>query len=142
MPTKQPNPITPTNPKGRPKGSKNKRTLAREALQRIFPDGEAGFWCAIATQASQGDLQAAAIIADRLYPKLKPTSEPVVLSEPLDGTPAEVARSIMRMTGNGELTADTARELLASLADVCKIVELTELEQRIEKLEAMRDQET
>lgn len=40
-------------------------------------------------------MQAAAMIGDRLYPKLKPTNEPVELSEALDGSPGEVARAIM-----------------------------------------------
>lgn len=142
MTNKQPNQIPNPNKAGRPKGSRNRRTLAREALQAAFPDGEQGFWSAVATQAAEGDLQAAAMIADRLYPKLKPTSEPLTLSEPLDGTPAEVARSIMRMAGAGELTTDQARELLAALADVCKIVETSELEERITKLEAIHEQAT
>lgn len=142
MTNKQPSQIPNPNKAGRPKGSRNRRTLAREALQAAFPDGELGFWSAVATQAAEGDLQAAAMIADRLYPKLKPTSEPLALSEPLDGTPAEVARSIMRMAGAGELTTDQARELLAALADVCKIVEASELEERITKLEAIHEQAT
>lgn len=139
MTNKQPEQIPNPNKAGRPKGSRNRRTIAREALQQAYPDGELGFWQAVAQQAADGDLQAAAMIADRLYPKLKPTSEPVALSEPLDGSPGDVARAIMRMAGAGELTTDQAKELLSALADVCKIVEVTELEQRIEKLEKLEE---
>lgn len=82
-------------------------------------------------------MQAVAMVADRLVPKLKPTSEPAKLSEALDGTPADVARAIMRLAGAGELSPDQAKELLSALADVCKIVEVTDLENRLTKLEAI-----
>src|SRR5690554_3865220 len=74
------------NKAGRPAGSKNKRTIIREALEQSFDDGEHGFWLAVCAQAKAGDLQAAAMLADRLYPKLKPLSDPVRLSESLQGS--------------------------------------------------------
>lgn len=132
---KQPKQIPNPNKIGRPQGSKNKRTLVREALQEIYPDGEAGFWLSIATMAKRGDMQAATMLADRLYPKLKPQSPTVVLTEPLQGTPADMARKLMQLAGNGELAASQAQELLSALADVVRIVEASELEQRLKKLE-------
>ncbi len=123
---------------GRPPGSRNKRTIIRQQLAEAFEGGEAGFWRAVAEQAKAGDLQAAAMLADRLYPRLKPTSEPVQLSEPLDGSLAENARAVLRMIAAGEISADMGRELLTSIADVAKILEVADLEKRIERLEALK----
>ncbi len=123
---------------GRPKGAVNKRTLVRQALMKTYGlEGEEGFWIAIAMQAKAGDMQAAEMIASRLYPKLKPQAEAVTLSKPLDGSLADSARSILQMASTGELTPDTASELLGVLADVAKVVEVQELQQRLERLESI-----
>ena len=123
---------------GRPPGSKNKRTIIREALAQAFEGGEVGFWAAVVAQAKGGDLQAAAMLADRLMPKLRPHVEPVALSEPLDGTLADNARAVLRLVARGEIGADVGKELLAAIADVGKIIEITELEQRITRLEELK----
>jgi len=132
---KQPKQIPNPNKIGRPQGSKNKRTLVREALQEIYPDGEAGFWLSIATMAKRGDMQAATMLADRLYPKLKPQSPTVVLTEPLEGSPANMARQLIQLAGNGELSTSQTQELLSALADVVRIIEASELEARLLNLE-------
>lgn len=138
---KQPEQIFKTpNKAGRPKGSPNKRTVIREALQETFADGEKGFWLAVATQAAGGDLQAMAMLADRLYPKMKPQGETITLSKPLDGSLADNARTILELVAGGEIAPDTAKELLSALADVGKIIEVSELQKRLERLEAIHEQ--
>lgn len=139
MGSKQPKHIPNPNTIGRPKGSKNRRTIIREAMQKAYPEGEAGFWAAVVEQAKAGDLQAATMLADRLYPKLKPQGELLTLSEPLDGSPAEQARTIVRLAGAGELSTDQARDLLAALADCVRIIEISEFEQRLAALEAQSE---
>lgn len=125
----------PANLGGRPKGSSNKRTMIRKALQAHFPGGEQGLWGSVATMAARGDMQAIAMLVDRLTPRFKPTSEPVTLKMDTTGTPAEMARQVLRAVADGELTPDQGRELLAALADVCRVIEVSELENRIIKLE-------
>lgn len=138
--TKQPKQIPNPNTIGRPPGSRNKRTIIREAMQKAYPEGEAGFWAAVVEQAKAGDLQAATMLADRLYPKMKPQGETITLSKPLDGSLADNARTILELVAGGEIAPDTAKELLAALADVGKIIEVTELEKRLERLEAIHEQ--
>lgn len=134
--TKQAKKIVPNpNVMGRPKGSKNRRTIIREALQQHYPEGELGFWLSVAEIARGGDMQAAAMIADRLYPKLKPQTESVTLPEPLDGTSAEMARQLVQMAGRGDISPSVAQELLKALSDVLRIVEIDELSARIAALE-------
>ena len=138
MNNKQPAQIL-SNPVGRPAGSKNKRTLIREALTETFADGEQGFWLSVATMAKGGDTQAMAMLANRLIPALKPQSEAVVLPEPLSGTSADMARQLIQFAGNGAISTSTAQELLSALADVLKIVEITELERRLAQLEQLQE---
>ena len=123
------------NKAGRPAGSRNKRTILREALAATFADGEAGYWAAVCSQAKEGCTQSQALIANRLMPTLKPQSDCVTLPEPLTGTAAEQARQIIQYAGAGQIPPSTAQELLSALADVLRIVEITELEQRLQKLE-------
>lgn len=138
MSNKQAGQILPSpNKAGRPKGAKNKRTVIREALADTFEGGERGFWLAVATQAQDGDMQAMAMLADRLSPKLKPESQAVALPQPLTGTPAEMAAQLVSAASAGDIPTSTAQELLQALANVVKITEYTELVQRIEALEEL-----
>ncbi len=123
---------------GRPVGSKNKRTLIREALTETFADGELSFWMAVCSQAKDGCTQSQGLLANRLIPALKPQSEAVVLPEPLNGTSAEMARQLMQMAGRGEIAPSTAQELISTLADCIKIETGDELLKRIEKLEELQ----
>ena len=127
------------NKAGRPAGSKNKRTILRMALADTFDGGEAGYWSAVCSQAKDGCTQSQALIANRLMPTLKPQSEAVVLPEPLSGTSAEMARQLMHYASTGAISTSTAQELLSALADVLKIVEITELEKRLAQLEQLQE---
>ena len=138
--TKQTGVIVPEPAKiGRPKGSPNKRTILRMALADTFADGEAGYWSAVCSQAKDGCTQSQALIANRLMPTLKPQSEAVVLPEPLNGTSADMARQLIQFAGAGVISTSTAQELLSALADVLKIVEITELEKRLAQLEQLQE---
>jgi len=120
---------------GRPKGSVNKRTLVRQALMKVYGlEGEEGFWTAVAMQAKEGDMQAAEMIASRLYPKLKPQADTVTLSKPLDGSLENKARIIVELMGIGEIPPDTAKELLNALADVGRLNDISRKEASIEQL--------
>lgn len=126
--TKQPKQIINPNTIGRPKGSLNKRTLIREALQQTFGDGELGFWLAVADMAKNGDMAASAMIADRLYPKLKPQSEAVQLSESVGGSPLEMAQSLLKLMVQGELPPDTAKELINAITEINRTIDKNSFE--------------
>ena len=138
MNNKQPAQIL-SNPVGRPAGSKNKRTLIREALAETFDDGELSFWMAVCSQAKDGCTQPQTLLANRLIPALKPASDCVTLPEPLNGTSADMARQLMIYASTGAISPSTAQELLSALADVLKIVEITELEKRLAQLEQLQE---
>lgn len=142
MSNKQAGQILPSpNKAGRPKGSRNKKTIIRDALSTTFASkgitGEQGFWLAVCAQAQEGDMQAMAMLADRLSPKLRPESQTVALPEPLTGSPADMAKQLIKFVGQGAIPTSTATELLSALANVVKIEEVTELMERITKLEEL-----
>lgn len=94
---------------------------------------------AVASQAKEGCTQSQGLLANRLVPALKPQSEAVVLPEPLSGTSAEMARHLLHYASTGAISTSTAQELLSALADVLKIVEITELEKRLAQLEQLQE---
>jgi len=87
-------------------------------------------------QALGGDPQAIRIILDRVLPSLRPVELPTVLDLPEGGTLAEQARAVVQAAAAGELAPGQAAQIIAALGGVAKIVETTELVQRIEALEA------
>lgn len=121
-----------TNPVGRPKGSKNKRTLVREALQEVFPDGERGFWLAVATMAKNGDMQAMTMLADRLIPKLKPQDPGITLPAPLTGEIDSMALQIMGHVSSGAITPTQAEDLLKVLDVAGEVVKADRLRRTLE----------
>lgn len=133
MANKQPKQIVKANVRGRPKGSPNRRTVIREALQATYPEGEQGFWLAVATQAQSGDAVSQQMIADRLYPKLRSAAEPVVFD--LDGEGfTDLARSVLVAVSRGEIDPITGKSLIDAVAGLARVAEIDELRQRLDEL--------
>ena len=96
------------NPAGRPKGSRNKATLAVEALL----DGEAEAITRKAIElAKQGDLVAIRLCLDRIAPPRKDRPIPFALPA-LDrvGDASASLAAIVAAVASGELTPGEARE--------------------------------
>ena len=122
------------NSGGRPKGSRNKRTLIREALETEFDGGEKGFWRAAAQQAKDGDSSAMTLIANRLVPALKSEMASVEIDLP-EGNAVMVAQSLIESAISGDLSPDQLGSLVSSLTTILKIEEATLLEERVSALE-------
>lgn len=118
------------NPGGRPK-------TAIE-LRNLLADGAEAAAEAILKKARKGDMQACRIILDRIVPPTRPTLPltPFYLD---DTNPQALARSVMQAIAAGTLSADQGKVILDGLASMMKVIEITELEQRIAQLE--RDNE-
>ena len=124
------------NTKGRPLGSLNKRTVLRQALQQAFDDGEAGFWRAVVEQAKSGDMQAMQMVAKRLMPELKPESLAINLPELVAApTLAAKAQAAIDAAGAGDIAPSAASDLVSAIAGAARVVEVTELQQRLEAIE-------
>lgn len=119
------------NPSGRPKSESAfiKQRLA-ERSEDIFK-----LWM---DKIDEGDSAAIKMAIDRLIPPLKATTAPVQIA--VDGESlADKANGVFGAAITGNVSADTASQLITALAGVAKIEEVTELEQRITALEKAKE---
>lgn len=119
------------NPAGRP--CKNQATAA-QVRERLANDIDS-IIDVVKEQALAGDMQAARLLLERVCPALKPQQGAISVPLPTDSNMAEMSRAIVFQAAQGEIAPDTAKVLLDGLAAQAKIVETSELINRIEALE-------
>ena len=119
---------------GRPKGSRNKTTLAIESLL----DGQAEALTQKAiSQALEGDSIALRLCMERIAPA--PKDQPVSFNLPkmnnaLDAS--EAAGNVLMAVSEGELTPIEATRVMGLIDSYRRTLELTDIEARITALEA------
>ena len=119
---------------GRPRGSRNKATLAIESLL----EGQAEELTQIAIKkALEGDTVALRLCMDRIAPA--PKDHPVLFSIPkmnnaMDAS--EAAGSVLTAVSEGELTPIEATRVMGLIDSYRRTLELTEIERRLQALEA------
>jgi hypothetical protein len=104
------------NPKGRPKGARDRRSNLRYGLLKEVP----AILKTLAAAANGGDIQAARLILERSLPALKTAAEPLTL-------PGACAQ--------GDISPDEAATLMQALAAQGRLVEVEDLAQRVGALE-------
>jgi hypothetical protein len=119
------------NPAGKPKGTKHKSTLIREALARHLPE----ILGKLIEQAKSGDTHAAKLLLERALAPLKSVDAPVAVPGPGSGSVAALGGAVVARMLEGNLTPNEATALLAALAAQSKLVETDELTRRVEALE-------
>ena len=118
----------------RPKGSRNKATIAIESLLQ----GQAeALTQTVVTKALEGDGVALRLCIERIAPA--PKDHPVSFSLPnmnnaLDAS--EAAGSVLTAVSEGELTTIEATRAMRLIDSYIRTLELTEIEQRLQALEA------
>ncbi len=120
------------NPKGRPKGSRNKTTLMAEALI----NGQAESLVKKVVQlALEGDLTCLRICLERLVPMKK--DAPFEIDLPDISTVANLPKLFTVLTAKLRegITPSEARTVMDLAQGVLKVLEVAELEQRISALE-------
>jgi hypothetical protein len=127
--------FTPGNPggPGRPKGARHAALLALDAIGEA---GAADVLGAVLQAARAGDLRAAAILLDRVWPARKGRAVGVAL--PPVATAADLVPALAAVAAGmacGELTPEEARAAAAVLEIQCKAIETAELERRVAALE-------
>ena len=124
------NRASPGRPPGRGPVAELRATLATD-LDKIIDTLKA--------QALAGDAQAIRIILDRVLPALRPVDMPTTLALPVGGTLADQARAVVQAAADGDLNPAQAAQIITALGGVAKIVESTELIERIEALERRQE---
>jgi hypothetical protein len=126
------------NPAGRPRGSRNKTTLAVDALL----DGEAETLTRKAIEkAKEGDVTCLRLCLDRIAPVRR--DRPVTFPLPKIACAAEAAKAsagLVKAVSAGQITPSEAVELGRLLESYVKTLEVTEIEDRLIKLERMLTQ--
>ena len=122
------------NPKGKPKGARNRTTLIAQTLL----DGQAEALVGKVVQlALDGDLTCLRICLERLVPPKR--DAPIDIDLPDISTVADIPKLFGSLTAKlreGGITPSEARVLIDLAEAIRRLFELTELEQRIGALEA------
>lgn len=117
------------NPRGRPKGVRDRRAILRDRLASHLP----AILKTLVRAAKGGDLQAAKLILERTLPPLKSAGEALTLPVPesLEGQ----GRAVLEACTGGKITPAEAATLMQALAAQGRIVETEDLAQRLAALE-------
>lgn len=124
------------NPKGRPKGARNKTTLAVESLMQGQAEAVAQKAVALALE---GDAAMIRVVLDRVSPV--PKDKPVTLDLPVMDNAASIPAamsSILAACAAGELTPSEAASLAGLVETHRRALETSELETRIAALEQVK----
>ena len=119
---------------GRPKGSRNKASIAIESL--LQGQAEALTQTAV-TKALEGDSVALRLCLERISPA--PKDQPVTfkltkMHNAMDAS--EAAGSVLTAVSEGELTPIEATRVMGLIDSYRRTLELTEIEERLQALEA------
>ena len=122
---------------GRPKGSRNRATVAIESLL----DGQAEALTQTAvTRALEGDGIALRLCMERIapVPKDKPVSFNLPKMESAQNA-SEAAGEVLKTVSDGDLTPVEATRIMGLIDSYRRTLELTEIENRLQALEASDD---
>jgi Family of unknown function (DUF5681) len=122
------------NPAGKPRGARNKTTVAMEALL----DGEAEIITKKAIElAKAGDGLALRLCIERIFPPRKDRPVEFDLPELKTASDAVAAHgAIVAAVSKGELTPSEASDIGQLVGNFARAFEISELEERIRRLEA------
>ncbi|WP_417667640.1 DUF5681 domain-containing protein [Pseudidiomarina sp.] len=116
------------NPQGRPR-------KATTELEKALRKHGAELADKLIALALDGDTTALKICIDRIHAPLKPQSTPVQIAIPENAGMAETGRAVLDAVARGELAPDQAGQMLAGLGTLARVIEVEELEKRIQALE-------
>ena len=118
---------------GRPKGARNKKTLAVESL--LEGQAEALTQTAI-SKALEGDSVALKLCMDRIAPAPKDNTLQFALTSMVTASDAsQAAGSVLRAVSDGELTPIEATRVMGLIDSFRRTLELTNIENRLKALE-------
>lgn len=120
------------NPKGRPPGIIDKRSR----IARAFMEDGAEIAKVVVAAAKAGDLQAAALVLNRIQPVLKARADTVAFALDTTAAPATQAEQVLAAVSAGQIDPETGK-LVIDCINACSVIrEVDELQSRIEALEA------
>ncbi len=121
------------NPKGKRPGTRN---VALVALDKIGEEAAQGLLQTVINKAMDGDMMAARILLDRVWPARK--GRPVTFTMPPTETAADVVRALARLleaVSSGLMTPEEGQALAILIESQRKAIETGELDARITEIE-------
>ena len=121
------------NPAGKPRGARNKVTVAIESLMGKYGEQVAA---RMVKRAADGDVGAARLILDRIAPVRR--GRPVRLKLPnIEGAVSVMAAqaSLLNEVARGNLTPEEAESVSAMLGAYLKTVETVDIDRRLRDVE-------
>jgi hypothetical protein len=121
------------NPGGRPKGARNRASLMADALT----DNDAvAITRAVVAKAKRGDMVAARLVLDRLWPPARGRTLKLDLPSVTNAAAVNKAHAkLLEAVSDGTLTPEEAQAVSGLLALHLKVIEATEFEQRLKAVE-------
>ena len=118
------------NPSGRPKqDTANLKPLLAKHGESVLQK--------VVDAALKGDLTACKLVLDRLYPPIKAQSATVSIGA--GKTLTEQGQAVIESTLSGQVSPDIGQMILSGLASQAKLIETTELIERVEALENAKE---
>ena len=118
------------NPVGKTPGSGGLQKL-RASIAADVPDILKG----LTTAAKGGDVQAARLLLERVFPTIKPVEQAQELALPEGGTLTAQGRAVLSAVAGGELAPGQGAQLLAAIGSLARVTEIDDMEARLTKLE-------
>lgn len=122
----------PVNKRGRTKYNK-----LLEALQGAGYDEQKFYEHVVNVAIGDGDTVILKEILTRFCPASKPSAQEIHFNFPANGTPVQKIDSVITGVADGEIPADIGKLVVDMIKTSLDVEEITELAQRLEKLEEM-----
>jgi len=119
------------NPSGRPKGSKDKKTLVAQEFEK---EGSA-VAAVVIEKAKGGDMTAANLVLQRISPPLKTRAERVKFELDSKAPLTDQARQVLAAMAMGEIDPDTAQVVINCISAFAGLRQVDELDERLRALE-------
>jgi len=117
------------NPAGRRPGSGSVQQL-RHGIEEFIPE----IIKTLTEKAKSGDIGAARLLLERVIPPLKPAE--ASRAHQIEGDDLTTqARSIVALAASGEVSVPHAAQFITALGALTKLIEVDELERRLQRLE-------
>lgn len=116
------------NPAGKKPGTRNRKTLLLQELER---DGSA-LAAAIKAKALEGDASCMSLWLSRLEPAARTRGETVEFNFRPDATPAQNIEEVMKAVAAGEMSVETGAQLISGIEKLAnvRVAEVTEDKER------------
>lgn len=119
------------NPKGRPRGIKDRRTRITKALGK---DAET-IIKVVNDAAKAGDLQACGLILSRIAPALKSESERVQFDFDSTSPLTEQVQSVLQAIADGKVSVDVGRQIIDAISSLGAVKLYDDFAARLAELE-------